>query len=265
MIRASTFRLTIIHPCIGRNEGDRSYIRTWQMEPLPAAAIAGLTPRNVKIQLYDDRMDLIPFDQPTDLVAISVETYTARRAYQIASEYRQRNIPVVMTTGGGLYRSRLHDRIRVRGKFKNTSTVEFVGKEKQVSDLYGEKLSEGFVSTVLQNLFEKYKIEPRFVLLAPECNERQTWYTLFIESTAKLPPDLDKALESLHSDNPHYKYCVALGQLSPSKVLKTKANSKKKYIDKLVQEGVKLGDLKPSQLSLRKNWSKILCGSSVVS
>ena len=88
-------RLTIIHPCIGRRPGER-YIRTWQMEPLPAATIAGLTPRDVEVRFYDDRMETIPFDEPTDLVAISVETYTAKRAYQIASEYRRRGVPVVM-------------------------------------------------------------------------------------------------------------------------------------------------------------------------
>jgi radical SAM superfamily enzyme YgiQ (UPF0313 family) len=88
-------RLTIIHPCIGRKPG-QPYIGTWQMEPLPAAVIAGLTPGDVDIKFYDDRLELIPFDEPTDLVAISVETYTAKRAYQIASEYRRRHIPVVM-------------------------------------------------------------------------------------------------------------------------------------------------------------------------
>jgi radical SAM superfamily enzyme YgiQ (UPF0313 family) len=88
-------RLTIIHPCIGRKAGQR-YIRTWQMEPLPAAAVAGLTPGDVDVKFYDDRMEAIPFDEPTDLVAISVETYTAKRAYQIASEYRRRGVPVVM-------------------------------------------------------------------------------------------------------------------------------------------------------------------------
>jgi radical SAM superfamily enzyme YgiQ (UPF0313 family) len=88
-------RLTLIHPCIGRR-ANQPYIRLWQMEPLPPAVIAGLTPPDVQIKFYDDRMERIPFDEPTDLVALSVETYTAKRAYQIASEYRQRNIPVVM-------------------------------------------------------------------------------------------------------------------------------------------------------------------------
>src|SRR5262249_49914670 len=88
-------RLTIVHPCIGRRLG-QEYIRTWQMEALPAATLAGLTPRDVEVRFYDDRMEQVPFDEPADLVAISVETYTARRAYQIATEYRKRNVPVVM-------------------------------------------------------------------------------------------------------------------------------------------------------------------------
>jgi radical SAM superfamily enzyme YgiQ (UPF0313 family) len=95
-------RLTLVHPCIGRRAGDRSYIRTWQMEPLPPALIAGLTPPDVEVRFYDDRMEEIPFDEPTDLVALSVETYTARRAYQIASDYRRRGVPVVM---GGFHAS----------------------------------------------------------------------------------------------------------------------------------------------------------------
>ncbi len=101
-------RVTIIHPCIGRHAGDRSYIRTWQMESLPAATLAGLTPRDVDVRFYDDRMEIIPFDEATDLVAISVETYTAKRAYQIASEYRRRGIPVVM---GGFHASLCPDEV----------------------------------------------------------------------------------------------------------------------------------------------------------
>ena len=100
-------KLTIIHPCIGRRPGQK-YIRTWQMEPLPAATLAGLTPRDVCVRFYDDRMESIPFDEPTDLVAISVETYTAKRAYQIASEFRSRRVPVVM---GGFHATLCPDEV----------------------------------------------------------------------------------------------------------------------------------------------------------
>ena len=90
-------RLTLVHPCIGRRVG-QPYIRTWQMEPLAPATLAGLTPKGsgIDVRFYDDRTETIPYDEPTDLVAMSVETYTARRSYQIASEFRRRGVPVVM-------------------------------------------------------------------------------------------------------------------------------------------------------------------------
>ncbi|HYM59703.1 MAG TPA: radical SAM protein, partial [Thermoanaerobaculia bacterium] len=45
---------------------------------------------------YDDRLEAVEYDATTDAVAIPVETYTAARAYQIASEYRRRGVPVIM-------------------------------------------------------------------------------------------------------------------------------------------------------------------------
>src|SRR6202795_3291185 len=102
-------RLTLVHPCIGRRKG-QPYIRTWQMEPLAPATLAGLTPRDrdTEIRFYDDRTESIPFEEPTDLVAISVETYTAKRSYQIASEYRRRGVPVVM---GGFHATLCPDEV----------------------------------------------------------------------------------------------------------------------------------------------------------
>ena len=100
-------RLTIIHPCIGRRPG-RSTSARGRWSRCRAATIAGLTPPDVDVRFYDDRMELIPFDEPTDLVAISVETYTAKRAYQIASEYRRRGVPVVM---GGFHATLCPDEV----------------------------------------------------------------------------------------------------------------------------------------------------------
>lgn len=94
--RARRFRLTLVHPCVGRPLGMKRYVRTWRMEPIPPALLAALAPADVELRFYDDRVEPIPYDEATDLVAMSVETYTARRAYQIASEYRRRGVPVVM-------------------------------------------------------------------------------------------------------------------------------------------------------------------------
>lgn len=100
-------RITFVHPSIGRRPGE-SYMRTWQMESLPIAALAALTPRDVETAFFDDRMERVAFDAPTDLVAIPVETYTAKRAYQIASEYRRRGVPVVM---GGFHATLLPEEV----------------------------------------------------------------------------------------------------------------------------------------------------------
>lgn len=100
-------RLTFVHPAIGHRAGE-SYIRTWQMESLPVAVLAGLTPPDVKMSFYDDRMETIEYDAPADAVAIPIETYTAARAYQIASEYRSRGVPVIM---GGFHATLVPDEV----------------------------------------------------------------------------------------------------------------------------------------------------------
>jgi radical SAM superfamily enzyme YgiQ (UPF0313 family) len=66
------------------------------MEPLVFAILAGLTPQDIELDFFDECLEPIPEDHDTDLVALTVETYTARRAYQIATQYRRRDIPVVM-------------------------------------------------------------------------------------------------------------------------------------------------------------------------
>lgn len=92
-------KLTLIKPNIGRMEHSL-YVDEGRMEPLQLGVLAALTPPDVEVVLYDDRMEEIPYDEPTDLVAITVETYTARRAYEISAEFRKRGVPVVL---GGMH------------------------------------------------------------------------------------------------------------------------------------------------------------------
>ncbi len=83
-------RITFIRPNL---YDDRS---SDAMEPLCFAILKSLTPPDIDTRFYDERLEPIPVDTDTDLVAMTVETYTARRAYQIADAYRQHGIPVVM-------------------------------------------------------------------------------------------------------------------------------------------------------------------------
>jgi len=88
-------KLTLIKPNIGRMEHSL-YVDEGRMEPLQLGLLAGMTPPQVDVTLIDDRCEQIPFDSPADLVAVTVETFTARRAYEISAEYGKRGIPVVM-------------------------------------------------------------------------------------------------------------------------------------------------------------------------
>ena len=76
------------------------------MEPLAFAILYALTPEEVECTLQDEQVEVLDLDAPTDLVAMTVETYTARRAYEIASVYRDRGVPVVM---GGFHPTFLPD------------------------------------------------------------------------------------------------------------------------------------------------------------
>lgn len=92
-------RITLIKPNIGRMESG-PYVDEGRMEPLNLGVLAALTPPDAEVRLYDDRMEAIPYDEATDLVGITTETYNARRSYEICAQYRRRGVPVVM---GGVH------------------------------------------------------------------------------------------------------------------------------------------------------------------
>jgi len=92
-------KLVLIKPNIGRMERG-PYVDEGRMEPLNLGVLAALTPGDVDVAMYDDRMEPIPYDAPADLVGITVETYNARRSYEIAAEYRSRGVPVIL---GGVH------------------------------------------------------------------------------------------------------------------------------------------------------------------
>jgi radical SAM superfamily enzyme YgiQ (UPF0313 family) len=91
--------ITFIKPNMGRMMKG-AYVDEGRMEPLQIGILAALTPSEFEISFFDDRMENIDYNQKTDLVAITVETFTAKRAYEIAMRYKERGTPVIM---GGMH------------------------------------------------------------------------------------------------------------------------------------------------------------------
>ena len=93
-------KITLVRPSMhGRRTSDA-------MQPLAFAILRALTPPDIEVVVHDERVESIPLDEPTDLVGMTVETYTARRAFQLATAYRRRGIRVVM---GGYHPTFLPD------------------------------------------------------------------------------------------------------------------------------------------------------------
>ncbi|OGV43290.1 MAG: hypothetical protein A2X46_06530 [Lentisphaerae bacterium GWF2_57_35] len=142
-------KITFILPCVGKKAG-RAYPRSWLMEPLAIAQLAALTPKKYDRVFYDDRLESIPYDEKTDLVAISVETYTARRAYQIASHFRKKNIPVVM---GGFHATLAPDEV------EQHADVVVMGEAEGVWEYLLRDFEQG-------NLQKRYQAEKRPELMS---------------------------------------------------------------------------------------------------
>lgn len=71
--------------------------------PFPQASlplIAALTPTHHEVRILDERVEDIDFNEPYDLVGITVMSATAIRAYHIADEFRRRGVKVVL---GGIH------------------------------------------------------------------------------------------------------------------------------------------------------------------
>lgn len=92
-------KLTLIRPNLG------NYRSSDAMPPLAMGILAARSP-GWDITFHDEKAEPLPTGDRPDLVALSVETFTARRAYAVADAYRQRGVPVVM---GGYHPTFLPD------------------------------------------------------------------------------------------------------------------------------------------------------------
>ena len=66
------------------------------LNPLLFAILKALKPAEVELVFYDENIEEIPLALSCDAVALTVETFTARRAFILAERFRSRGIKVIM-------------------------------------------------------------------------------------------------------------------------------------------------------------------------
>jgi len=187
---------------------------------------------------------------------------------------------VIITTGGGLYRYNLQDKIEVTGFFRGLPVIAFIGRH-MISDMVGEKLNEIHAQRVIHSVLERFGINPAFMIFAPEPDESGGCYILFIQLEKKCAPkvmntlmnqvmneamnqvarDAAREIDSGLKENFHYKYARDLGQLKPIKWFTILRNGEQAYLGRCTSEGRKMGNIKPVLLDKRTGWAGYFEGS----
>jgi len=82
------------------------HISSDAMKPLLFGIIKSLTPAKYEIEFIDERVEPLPEYIDSDIIAFSVETYTAKRAYILSKKYKTEKNVIVM---GGFHASVMAD------------------------------------------------------------------------------------------------------------------------------------------------------------
>ncbi|MCX6579192.1 MAG: radical SAM protein [Candidatus Aminicenantes bacterium] len=101
-------KIRCIHPSRVADAESRKaiYPRNLWYPSLAFPILAVHTPVDVEMEIIDETIEDLNFDDPVDLVAITAMTPTVGRAYEIAHRYRERGVKTVM---GGFHASALPD------------------------------------------------------------------------------------------------------------------------------------------------------------
>ena len=180
------------------------------------------------------------------LLELEDEHGEVRRVDELPRSAEGREYRVVVSQTAGLVRYRIGDRVVVTGRHRGVPCLEFGGREGDVSDLVGEKLSERFVRDVLAEL-----PLPRgtFRVLVPRDGSVPR-YVLVVDAhptTSTIPPEVAGALDALLQRAHHYRIARLLGQLAPPEILPV-SHAEERVRDVFVARGMKLGDIKDRSL-----------------
>ncbi|NTZ04298.1 GH3 family domain-containing protein [Burkholderia metallica] len=162
---------------------------------------------------------------------------------------------VLLTTGGGLYRYALGDRVRVVGMTERTPRIAFVGRAAASVDLVGEKLDERIAADALSRLYAQHG-EVGTCIVPCVAREGLPHYVLCVagESCADAADTMCATVEAELMQAFHYAHARRLGQLGPLR-MRWLGGSPARLGDLLQhaaeRAGMRAGDVKPCALVTR--------------
>ena len=108
--------------------------------PLSLPTIAGATPKDIDTAIIDEKLDEINFDEKVDLVGIGAMTPNIKRAYEIADEFRKRNVKVVL---GGIHASMLPEEALEHADSVVIGEADYLWSD-VISDFKDRKLKDSY-------------------------------------------------------------------------------------------------------------------------
>ncbi len=132
-------KILLVKPSISQRILGRYRLNDGPMEPLSLAVLASLIPEEHEVVLADDRLKPVSPGNGFDLVAITTDTWSASRAYQLADGFRAQGAKVVL---GGIHASLLPDEAGVH------ADAVLVGDAEEVWPQVIEDLSRGTLQAV---------------------------------------------------------------------------------------------------------------------
>ncbi len=133
-------KITLISPSLKdvRNTG-----KSFHLPQIALALLAKMTPPDIDVSIVDEIIQPLDFDSKIDLVGITVNSKTVVRSYEIADEFRRRDVPVVL---GGI-----HPTVACQEAIKHADAV-VIGEAEGI----WEKLLEDFKKGSLQKLYKNH-------------------------------------------------------------------------------------------------------------
>jgi len=149
-------KLFLINPTRGKNsKGDfwdfkfeKRILGQTSLIPLSLPTIAGATPEDVETTIIDEKVDEINFDEKVDIVGIGAMTPNITRAYEIADEFRNRGVKVVM---GGIHASMLPEEALEHADSVVIGEADYLWSD-AISDFKEGKLQETYRFTTYPEL-----------------------------------------------------------------------------------------------------------------
>ncbi len=125
---------------------------------------------------------------------------------------------VFITSSGGFYRYSLSDIVQIKGFFKHSPMLEFIGKKDKVSDISGEKINEEHIERIIDRIAAKYLKTTSYTFVGIGKQKTVYSYIIYIEKENILQlSQLNNLLadfENYLRENYHYLHSREMKQLN---------------------------------------------------